>query len=118
MRRNVLFSLVVAPSLVWSSISWSGAYEAEPLPLPDAVENLCRADQIASFAAPVAEPSERPARDRVFGVPLRGVPSKSIIDAATELLDYPMGSKMIIEVNGTPYGFRLEPHYHPPGYEG
>jgi hypothetical protein len=29
-----------------------------------------------------------------------------------------MGTKVILEVNGTPYGFRLEPHYHPPGFEG
>src|SRR3982751_1072509 len=105
MRSNVLFSLVVAPSLVlWSSIGWSGAYEAEPLPLPEAGENLCREDPIASFDSSAHERADKPTRERVFGVPLRGVPSKSIIDAATELLDYPMGSKMIIEVNGTPYG--------------
>jgi len=119
MRRDVLFSTMLAPSvLLWSATSWSGAYQAEASSLLDASENLCRADEIASFAPPAGEPSENPTRERVFGGPLRGALHKSVIDAATELLDYPMGTELIIEVNGTPYGFRLEPHYHPPGYEG
>jgi hypothetical protein len=112
MRRKALFSTLVAPSLVlWTSVSWSGAYEAGSLPLPDTTENLCRADQMASFAPASAEPSdEMPTRERVFGSPVRGVPTKGIIEAASTLLDYPMGSKFIMEVNGTPYGFRLERH--------
>jgi hypothetical protein len=119
MRRNVLFATRVAPSLVlWATVSWSGAYQAGTLPQADASENLCRADEIASFGPAVEEPTEKPARERVFGAPFRGVLSKAVIDTATTLLDDPMGNRYIIEVNGIPYGFRLEPHYHPPGFEG
>jgi len=119
MRQSALFATVVAGSVVlFTSAGWSGAYEAEPLLGTDASDDLCRVDQIASFDPSAVEPTEKPARERVFGAPLRGVPSKSVIDAATLLLDYPMGSKYIIEVKGTAYGFRLEPHYHPPGFEG
>jgi hypothetical protein len=119
MRRDALFATKLVPSLVlWASVGWSGAYQAGPLVPPDSSEKLCRADQIASFDPFVEETSEKPERERVFGTPLRGVPTKGIIEAASTLLDYPMGSKFIMEVNGTPYGFRLEPHYHPPGFEG
>src|SRR5262245_31927634 len=115
MRPNTLFATSV---LLWTSASWSGVYPTE------ASENLCRADQdgaqgvLASFAPRVEEPSERRPRERVFVAPFRGVLDKGVIDAATTLLDYPMGSEHIIEVKGTPYGFRLEPHYHPPGFQG
>jgi len=115
MRQNLLFATSV---LLWTSASWSGVYQT------DASENLCRAGQespqgvLASFAPRAEEPSEKRPRERVFGAPLRGAPNKSIIDAATTLLDDPMGSEVIIEVNGTAYGFRLEPHYHPPGFQG
>ncbi len=124
MRRNVLFATMVVPSLVlWAPLSWSGAYPSETLPSLDVSENLCRADQddaqsLASLAPPAEEPSEKSPRVRVFGAPLHGVPNKSIIDAATSLLDDAMGGEFIIEVNGTAYGFRLEPHYHPPGFQG
>jgi hypothetical protein len=119
MRQNVLFAAMVAPSLVLSaSVGWSGVYQAGPLPLPDESENSCRADEIASFGSRAEEPSMRSPRERVFGAPLSGVIHKSVIDAARDLLDYPMGTEMILEVNGTPYGFRLEPHYHPPGFQG
>jgi hypothetical protein len=110
MRRNALLATSL---LFWTSAGWSGVQQT------DASENLCRADQIASLLPSLAaEPAEQPTRERVFGAPLRGAVTKSIIDAATQLLDYPMGSEFIIELNGTAYGFRLEPHYHPPGYEG
>src|SRR5260370_21085201 len=119
MRRNVLFSTMVAPSVVfWSSISWSGAYQAQASSLLDASENLCRADEIASFAPTAADPSERPPRERVFGGPLRRALHKSVIHAATELLHYPLGTEMIIERSGTPDGFRPPPPYHPPRYQG
>jgi hypothetical protein len=125
MKPNVLFATMVAPSaLLWASISWSNAYQAGPLPLSDANENMCRAEEesaesdLASIAPPSQEPSEKVRRERVFGAPVSGVLHKSVIDAARDLLDLPMGSEVIIEVDGTSYGFRLEPHYHPPGYEG
>src|SRR5262245_18488601 len=108
MRRQALFA---TSFLFLSSPSWSGAYQAETR------EKLCREDQIASFDPLDDERSEKPTRERVFASPLHGVPNKSIIEAATDLLDYPMVWQFIIEVNGTPYGFRLEPHYHPPGFE-
>jgi hypothetical protein len=115
MRRNVLFATSV---LLWAQAGWSGVYQT------DASEEQCRADQdgiasfLASFAPREEERSLPPPRERVFGAPFRGALDKSIIDAATNLLDHPMGTELILEVNGTPYGFRLEPHYHPPGYEG
>jgi hypothetical protein len=115
MRRNVLFATSV---LLWASSSWSGAHQT------DASENLCRADQdgvesvIASLAPAADELSEKPARERFFGAPLSGVIDRRVIEAARSLLDDPMGNQYIIEVNGTPYGFRLEPHYHPPGFQG
>jgi hypothetical protein len=113
MRRNVLLATSV---LLWAGAGWSGVYQT------DASENLCRADQedaesgLASLPASEEEPSDKPPRERVFGAPV-SVLSKRVIEAARELLDYPMGSEYIIEVNGTPYGFRLEPHYHPPGFQ-
>src|SRR4051812_24928930 len=123
MKRNVRFATMVAHSiLLFASFSRSGAYQPGPLTSPEASENLCRADQmqsaLASYVPPAEPPSDRPARERVFVAPLRGVLDKGVIDAARNLVDSPMGTEVIIEVNGTPYGFRLEPHYHPPGYEG
>jgi hypothetical protein len=123
MKRNVLFAAVVAPSaLFWASIAWSNARPAEPLPMSDANDNMCRADQgesvLASIAPRAGEPSEKVPRERVFGAPVTGVLHKGVIDAAKDLLDLPMGSEVILEVDGTSYGFRLEPHYHPPGFEG
>lgn len=109
MRRTVMFATSI---LLFTSAGWSGVRQT------DATENLCRADQIASLASSLPEPSEESTRERVFGAPLRGPLTKNVIDAAKDLLDSPMGSEFIIEVSGTPYGFRLEPHYHPPGYEG
>src|SRR5262249_6599645 len=111
MRRNVLLATSV---VLWAGASWSGVYQT------DASENLCRAERddpqgvLASLPPPAEEPSERPPRERVFGAPV-SVLNKRVIEAARDLLDDPMGSEYIIEVDGTPYGFRLEPHYPPPG---
>jgi hypothetical protein len=126
MRRKTLFAALVASSnLLWASISWSSVGEAVALPSADASENLCRADQVGaqSLLASVAPrdeelPESLPRKRDVFAAPIRGVIEKGVLEAARNLLDLPMGSEVIIEVNGTPYGFRLEPHYHPPGYQG
>jgi hypothetical protein len=50
-------------------------------------------------------------------IPLHGRIDGAVLRAARDFLTLPMGAGRVLAVNGTPFVFCLEPHYHEPGYE-
>lgn len=59
----------------------------------------------------VAAPSQRPLR-KVLLPQARVTPA--ISRAARDLLDRPMGSETVRDIDGHAYAFAVEPHYHSP----
>jgi hypothetical protein len=49
-------------------------------------------------------------------LPLKEAASPEVVRVANALLDIPMGQHRVMEVDGKPYVFVAEPHYHPPGF--
>ena len=69
----------------------------------------------ASFTVPNAAILERAAcAPSVVKQALRGRLDPAVVLAANEQLNLPMGVGRALSVNGHPYLFCLEPHYHPP----
>ncbi len=66
----------------------------------------------ASLASPDKENPPSP-KDK-----LRGQIDSAVRRVAQTFVTLPMGTRRIVEVKGKSYLFRLEPHYHPPGFEG
>lgn len=47
---------------------------------------------------------------------IRGAIDPAVIERAKTMVTLPMGTERVIVVNDKPYAFRLELHYHPPGF--
>ena len=92
---------------------------AAPQVSPDAVE----AEETAGDdgAPPATEP---PPSVPVADGPWEGerlkpkVLTPTIVRTAHGFLDLPMGDERFVEIDGTRYVFRVEHHYHPPGFVG
>lgn len=50
--------------------------------------------------------------------PIKGKIPTGVVSKAKSLLNQPMGTEVPFELEGRRYLARLEPHYHPPGYQG
>jgi hypothetical protein len=69
-------------------------------------------DDTDEHASPPAEgrPYER--------TPIRGPLPLAVIAFARTLVNLPMGTEQVAEIDGQQYVFVLERHYHPPGFVG
>jgi hypothetical protein len=64
-------------------------------------------------AAPVVSTPARGQR-----TPIRSAIPADVIAVAKTLVNLPMGSERVKEIDGQRYVFVLERHYHPPGFVG
>ncbi len=62
-----------------------------------------------------AQPPAAPGEQRVH---IRGAIPAEVIAFAKTLVNLPMGSERVAEIDGQRYVFVLERHYHPPGFVG
>jgi hypothetical protein len=100
--------LVVAMAFAWCVIS------AEK-PGKDAVAPRASASSAANPEAQAAVGTPTPEGVRT---PIRSAIPAEVIAFAKTLVNLPMGSEQIEEIDGQRYVFVLERHYHPPGFVG
>lgn len=50
--------------------------------------------------------------------PIKGKIPTGVVAKAKSLLSHPLGTEVPFELEGRRFMARLEPHYHPPGYQG
>ena len=122
--RTVDFSsevilFVPAFAFAWwlASLQPTRAPVVSPQPSPDGAED----EQAAGGdRLPVAEPPQSVATSGPWnGHRMKPkVLTPGIVRAAYSFLDLPMGDERFLEIDGKRYVFRLEHHYHPPGFVG
>ncbi len=124
-----LHAAPVLSALLFAMTTWVGVRECEPNRLLGSVgEAACTAGHWASestreanatWMKPEGGAADGPGRRWEISRELfRGPLDRSVVSAARALLDLPLGSEVVLAIRGMLYGVRLEPHYHPPGYQG
>jgi hypothetical protein len=100
--------LVVAMAFGWCVISAEAAQKAARDEAPSTVSATSAALQPASPPAPIE--GQR--------TPIRSAIPADVIAFAKTLVNMPMGTEQVEEIDGQRYVFVLEHHYHPPGFVG
>jgi hypothetical protein len=97
--------LVVAMAFAWCVIS---AEQAEKDQAPRSAAPVLAAPRAQSPVAPIE--GQR--------TPIRSAIPADVIEFAKTLVNMPMGTEQVEEIDGQRYVFVLERHYHPPGFVG
>jgi hypothetical protein len=103
--------LVVAMAFAWCVISAEkpGKDPAPRVEAPVTASPASNAEAQAAVGTPTADGVRTPIRS--------AIPAEVIAFAKT-LVNLPMGSEQVEEIDGQRYVFVLERHYHPPGFVG
>jgi hypothetical protein len=102
--------LVVAMAFAWCVIS-----AEKPAKDPVPREASVTANPIANPEPQATVGTPTPAGLRT---PIRSAIPADVIAFAKTLVNLPMGSEQVEEIDGQRYVFVLEQHYHPPGFVG
>src|SRR6185437_7614347 len=106
--------LVPAMAFVWCVLSAEQAETQKPT-------HHETTTQAVAHAKPALGPSaSMPSTASHAGqrTPIRGPIPAEVIAYAKTLVNLPMGTEQIAEIDGQRYVFVLERHYHPPGFVG
>jgi hypothetical protein len=101
--------LVVAMAFGWCVISAEAAQKAARGEAPSTVSASSAPLQSANAPATPVEGQRTPIRSAI---------PADVIAFAKTLVNMPMGSEQVEEIDGQRYVFVLERHYHPPGFVG